>query len=469
MNARRDGGVTHIQPRAMSAGASDGSGCTRSRANAASLLAAPWLPAIAQPVGYRARRRASRKAWYLSTVACVAALCTAAAQAADQGTLIYVPNSEGNSVSIIDSASNTTIATIDSVGQIPSTVSVSSDQAHVYVASDTGVFAIDTATNVVTQWTAVNPGDPKPRSIAVTPDGRTIYVGFDNGIVPIGTQARTFGKSIPMDGSGRIVIAPDGETAYVASLLTGIVTPVDLAAGEAGTPINVGGDNHMVFGLAISPDGKTVYASGIQQSSTDSYIYAIDISTGDTKSTYLDKSEPYGLAVSQDGKILYVAQNALGLVRKFDTQTLSGVGDIGGGSSPTGVALAPDGKTLYVSYAGNTVRPIDLTTGTNGAGERADPFDIMVEVEHRAGIDRIGAGSGEDIVAAGRERSSRHRGRPGIGVKAGEPERAGTGLGEAAGRLERSYVGDRAGQRGEAGIDVDVGLAADQYRVGKAA
>ena len=69
----------------MSAGASDGSGCTRSRANAASLLAAPWLPAIAQPVGYRARRRASRKAWYLSTVACVAALCTAAAQAADQG------------------------------------------------------------------------------------------------------------------------------------------------------------------------------------------------------------------------------------------------------------------------------------------------------------------------------------------------------------------------------------------------
>ena len=81
------------------------------------------------------------------------------------------------------------------------------------VASETGVFAIDTATNVVTQWTAVNPGDPKPRSIAVTPDGRTIYVGFDNGIVPIGTQAGTFGKSIPMDGSGRIVIAPDGETA----------------------------------------------------------------------------------------------------------------------------------------------------------------------------------------------------------------------------------------------------------------
>ena len=166
--------------------------------------------------------------------------------------------------------------------------------------------------------------------MAVTPDGRTIYVGFDNEeSVPIGAQTRTFGKSIPMDGSGRIVIAPDGETAYVASLLTGIVTPVDLAAVEAGTPINVGGDSHMVFGLAISPDkARPVYASGIQQSSTDSYIYAIDISTGDTKSTYLDKSEPYGLAVSQDGKILYVAQNALGLVRKFDTQTLSGVGDL---------------------------------------------------------------------------------------------------------------------------------------------
>jgi len=120
---------------AMGAGTGDRSGCTRPKAKAGRLVAIPRLPvATAHPAQQHARRRANLKAWYLSTAACVATLCTAA-QGADQGALVYVPNSEGNSVSIIDTASNTTIATIDSVGQSPSTVSVSGDQAHVYVAA----------------------------------------------------------------------------------------------------------------------------------------------------------------------------------------------------------------------------------------------------------------------------------------------------------------------------------------------
>ena len=234
-------------------------------------------------MAYRARRRASRKAWYLSTVACVAALCTAAAQAAGQGTLIYVPNAEDNTASVIDSASNATIATIH-IASVRShrPFRSAATKRMSRIASEVGVFAINTATNV---------GDAVDRreTWRLKTEEHRRYPGRPHAFTSDMTAAscrstlkpRTIGKTIPMDGSGNIVIAPDGKTAYVGSWLTGIVTPVDLAAGEAGTPIKVGGDNYTAFGLAISPDGKTVYASGIQQSSTDSYIYAIDISTGE--------------------------------------------------------------------------------------------------------------------------------------------------------------------------------------------
>ena len=188
-----DGWAAPVQ-RGMRAGLamSDGPASARIQANVGSLLAALRLPAaIAQPVAYRARRRASRKAWYLSTVACVAALCTVAAQAAGQGTLIYVPNADDNTASVIDSATNATVATIPiGDGTFPLSVAVSGDQSRVWMATEIGVFAINTATNSVTQWTTVEPGDEVPKSVAVTPDGRTLYVSYDSGVVPIGHAYR---------------------------------------------------------------------------------------------------------------------------------------------------------------------------------------------------------------------------------------------------------------------------------------
>ncbi|MEU6221972.1 YncE family protein, partial [Streptomyces sp. NPDC047022] len=90
------------------------------------------------------------------------------------GTHAYVTNQNSNTVSVIDTTTNTVTATIH-VGGIPSGVAITPDGAHAYVtnqASNT-VSVIDTATNTVTATIHVGGG---PFGVAITPDGAHAYV-----------------------------------------------------------------------------------------------------------------------------------------------------------------------------------------------------------------------------------------------------------------------------------------------------
>jgi len=66
---------------------------------------------------------------------------------------------------------------------------------------------------------------------------------------------------------------PDGKTAYVVNHLAGTVTPIDLATGSAGTPIQVGGN---LVAIAITPDGTTAYVGNW----TSDTVTPIDLATG---------------------------------------------------------------------------------------------------------------------------------------------------------------------------------------------
>ena len=83
-------------------------------------------------------------------------------------------NCESNTVSVIDTATNTVTATVP-VGKCPMGVAVSPDGTKVYVANEgsNNVSVIDTATNTVTATVTVG---KSPYGIAVTPDGTKVYV-----------------------------------------------------------------------------------------------------------------------------------------------------------------------------------------------------------------------------------------------------------------------------------------------------
>jgi YVTN family beta-propeller protein len=86
----------------------------------------------------------------------------------------YITNTGNNTVSVINTATNTVTATI-AVGLHPIGVAVTPDGSKVYVANDYSntVSVIDTASNTVT---ATIPVSVSPIGVAVTPDGSKVYV-----------------------------------------------------------------------------------------------------------------------------------------------------------------------------------------------------------------------------------------------------------------------------------------------------
>jgi YVTN family beta-propeller protein len=145
----------------------------------------------------------------------------------------YITNTGSNNVSVIDTMTNTVIATIP-VGTFPWGVAVSPDNSKVYVSNLQStaipgtVSVIDTATNTVT---ATIPMGVYPEGMVVTPDGSRVYVSQNTrpGTVSvIDTATNTVTASIPV-GSAPIGVAvtPDGSKVYVANADSGIV-PLDV-------------------------------------------------------------------------------------------------------------------------------------------------------------------------------------------------------------------------------------------------
>jgi sugar lactone lactonase YvrE len=104
-------------------------------------------------------------------------------------------------------------------------------------------------------------------------------------------------------------------------------------------------------GLAISPDGNTLYVADPGQHK----VFAYDIGT-DTLSTLFSSSNfvPVGLALSPDGGTLYVSNSDVNTVLAYEigTNTLSTL--ISSGLfSPYGIALNTAGTILYIANSGN--------------------------------------------------------------------------------------------------------------------
>jgi hypothetical protein len=89
-----------------------------------------------------------------------------------------------------------------------------------------------------------------------------MYAVTGDGIVPISVATGKPGKPIRADGVARIVISPNGKTAYGTSLLpSDTIIPINLATHAVGKPINL---SSPVSAIEFTPDGRTAYAPQIR-------------------------------------------------------------------------------------------------------------------------------------------------------------------------------------------------------------
>jgi YVTN family beta-propeller protein len=265
------------------------------------------------------------------------------------GSKVYVILTSSNTVQVIDTARNTVSATI-AVGApttFPRSEAVSPDASKVYVSSapfptplgSPGlaiVSVIDTATNTVIATIPV--GDQhtlQPGGMAVAPDGSKVYVGVDDNssgsLSVIDTATNAVSATIPLGSStvAGVAVAPDGSKVYAAS--GGAIFVIDTATNTVSATIPVIG-----FKLVATPDGSKVYVTNGSPSNT---VSVINTATNTVSTTIPVGLLPVGVAVTPDSSKVYVGNLLSDSVSVINTATNTVSATIPVGSHPNHVSI----------------------------------------------------------------------------------------------------------------------------------
>jgi YVTN family beta-propeller protein len=173
-------------------------------------------------------------------------------------TRAYVANTCNNSLSVIDVATNTVIASITVAG--PAGVAITPDGTKAYVtnAFSNTVSVIDTASNIVIDAIPVG---VDPINLAITPDGTLAYVvnEISNTVSVIDRVTNTVIANIPVGlGPSDITITPDGTRAYVNNHTSNTVSVIDTSTNSVTAAIPL---CCAPFGIAAIPDDTRAYVT----------------------------------------------------------------------------------------------------------------------------------------------------------------------------------------------------------------
>ena len=312
-----------------------------------------------------------RKTQNLALNACMMAILLAAQATA--ATLAYVTNPGSNTVSVIDTATNTVVGSPISLGHSPGRIAMTPDGARAYVAyvtpnfNDSGVLVISTSSNTVTATIPI--AGACADGVAVHPDGTRVYVAdVCNGVIQVvNTATNTLAAPIPV-GAANIAVAPDGTRAYLT--IQGSVSVLDLTSNTVTGTVPV---TYTPVGLAVAPDGTRVYVTTFSGGNTQlcnvqSTIEAIDTSTKTVAAKItLPANSLTGLpGITPDGSRLYAPVLGLGCNGTTGVNVVTTSTNTIAASIPIAalnVAVTPDGTRAY-AIGGNTVTAIDTATNS---------------------------------------------------------------------------------------------------------
>jgi hypothetical protein len=118
-------------------------------------------------------------------------------------------------------------------------------------------------------------------------------------------------------------------------------------------------EQSFVGGIAISPDGRYLYAVHVLGEA----LTLLDVKAGLVRQTVDLGAEPYTCVVSPDGKMVYVSVWGGAKVLAFDAATLERRGEIMVGEHPNAMVFSKDAQRLFVACANtNGVWVIDVAT-----------------------------------------------------------------------------------------------------------
>jgi YVTN family beta-propeller protein len=337
---------------------------------------------------------------------------------------IYVTNSAGDQIHVIDAATNRVVQTFKGPEAMHG-ISFSPDGARVYVSNEaeSTLDVFDRKSGHRLKQVSLS---NRPNNIAVARDGR-IVVGIARGegaLDIVDPATLTLKRTIPVNGRlHNVYVTPDGKYVVTGSIPKAVLTVIDLATEQVAWELKMSGG---VRPMAIesNPDGSTkrVFA---QLSDFNGFAVVDFAARRETARIELPKASAnfetdggrqtapsHGIGVTPDNKTLWVTSIPNNAVYVYSLDDLKMVGEVAlpalkvaGHDAISAVAnwvtFTPDGKTLYISNAG-----LRSVTAVDTAAMKVKAVVLVGEVPKR--INTLVLRDGSNASSASGRRASLH-------------------------------------------------------------
>ena len=288
--------------------------------------------------------------------------------ASAQKTLLYVDNSEGDNISVIDLKTLHTVDDIHLADKVHG-LAIQADGRRLFatVESDDTLRVIDTASDKVIASIKLT---GRPNQCAVTPDGHYVAVPNrdKNAVEIVDVQQQKVVKTLPVSEPHNAFNAGSNRYLFVSAMGANQINLIDLTTMAYAKKVSVGG---IPRPFVVTPDGATMYVAV-----TDLHGFIkVDVASGKMQRVAMPAEnhtpkqrafEPintltHGLALSPDGAELWVTSLLDNSLYIYDVNANKVAGRVQVGDGPNWVTFSPDGKYVCVSNTGtNDVSIIDV-------------------------------------------------------------------------------------------------------------
>jgi len=279
---------------------------------------------------------------------------------------IIQTNAAGDNVHVIDPDTNKVVGVINDI-QIPHGVTSAPDGQYLYI-SDEALHSLDVVDARTLKVARRIPLTGRPNNVSVGKDGHFVYVGIaemPGSVDVVDTRTMQVAKTVKVDGAiHNIYVTPDGKFAVAGSIQASTINVIDLAKQELAWKLKLSsGIRPMAF--ATNPDGstKTIYA---QLSDFHGFV-AVDFAAHKQIARIehpaiegvtahrdgLQGAPAHGLAISPDGKTLWSTSKVYGYAYVYSLPDLKEIGRVFVGQHPEWLTFTPDGRYVYVGAAGD--------------------------------------------------------------------------------------------------------------------
>jgi len=288
------------------------------------------------------------------TMSIMALTASGALSSTDRLARLYVTNSLGNDITVIDLRTFKVVGDIK-VGEQVHGLCAPADGRRLFttIESDDKLKVIDTATGGVVDSIALT---GRPNQCAATPDGRFVGVPIrdKDSVDIVDTTLHRVVKTLPVKKPHNCYNTGNNLDMFVSSMGDHEINRIDLRRMDYVQKIPVGG---IPRPYAVPRDEKVLYAAltdlhgfVIASIPDQKVIGRVELPPAPPLRCALEPNTPtHGLELSPDGKELWVTSLADAGVYVYDVETKKLSKEIPTGKCPNWVTFSPDGKYCCVS------------------------------------------------------------------------------------------------------------------------